>query len=154
MSRKSPKIAALLAGLDSGGLSPNYAGYFACFNCGLYFEAHDVLEELWLAEGRAGSNYAYHKGLIQLAGAFVHLQKNRTGPAIALFNLAETNLRQYSQLHEHLDLENVLQLIASWRGEIESESPLRNPLGLRPDPKLHPQTPEIRHESTSTVPPR
>ena len=55
-------------------LDAHYLGYFACFNRGWFYEAHDVLEELWLAN-RTGPNYAFYKGLIQLAGAFVHLQK-------------------------------------------------------------------------------
>jgi hypothetical protein len=96
VSHKSPRIADLLADLpdDPGphGLPRHYAGFFHCFNQGLYFEAHDVLEELWLAGGKTGENYAFYKGLIQWAGAFVHLQKGRLRPAVALFDLAATNL--------------------------------------------------------------
>ena len=78
-------------------LDAHYLGYFECFNQGLFFESHDVLEELWLAQGR-GPNYAFYKGLIQLAGAFVHLQKNRLRPAAALFRLAQTNLTPYGTM--------------------------------------------------------
>ena len=53
---------------------PCYLGYFACFNEQRYYEAHDVLEHLWLKEGRSAPDYAFHKGLIQLAGGFVHLK--------------------------------------------------------------------------------
>ena len=48
MSKKSPKIAALLEGCHGYPVDPHYAGYFACFNRQLFYEAHDVLEELWL----------------------------------------------------------------------------------------------------------
>ena len=136
MSKKSPKIAALIAELHGQGLDPHYLGYFACFNRQLFYEAHDVLEELWLAQGKAGPNYSFYKGLIQLAGAFVHLQKNRLRPAVALFNLAETNLRKYPAEHEHLELGPVLALIAEWRGRIEGEGFLVNPLPLSEPPSL------------------
>ena len=128
MSKKSPKIAALIAAFAGRQLPANYLGYFDCFNRGLYYEAHDVLEELWLAQGKAGTNYHFYKGLIQLAGAFVHLQKNRLKPAAALFNLAETNLRQYPSPHEHLDVAAVLSLIDSWRKKLEDGQFLVNPL--------------------------
>ena len=92
MSKKSAKIAALIESCRGEKLDAHYLGYFHCFNRGLFYEAHDVLEELWLPE-RTGPNGAFYKGLIQLAGAFVHLQKNRLRPAAALFKLAATNLQ-------------------------------------------------------------
>src|ERR1041385_3444222 len=68
MSKKSAAIAALIEGLRGRELDAHYLGYFECFNRQLYFEAHDVLEELWLTD-RNGPNGAFYKGLIQLAGA-------------------------------------------------------------------------------------
>lgn len=135
MSKKSGKISELIAGCAGRGWSPHYSGYFECFNRGLYFEAHDVLEELWLAD-RHGPNYAYHKGLIQLAGAFVHLQKNRLRPAVALFNLAATNLEKYPAHHDGMDLAVVRELIADWKGAVEIGGFEVNPLNLRPPPQL------------------
>src|SRR6266436_8492604 len=103
MSKKSGKIADLIAGCRGRDLDAHYLGYFVCFNQGLFYEAHDVLEELWLAD-RQGPNYSFYKGMIQLAGAFVHLQKNRLRPSAALFKLARTNLGKYPAIHDHLDL--------------------------------------------------
>src|SRR5450755_2550709 len=80
-----------------------YLGYFDCFNRQLFYEAHDVLEDLWLPD-RHGANGKFYKGLIQLAGAFVHLQKNRLRPAAALFKLALANLGKYPNEHNLLDL--------------------------------------------------
>lgn len=136
MSKKSPKIAALIAELHGGGQDPHYLGFFACFNRQLFYEAHDVLEELWLAQGKTGANYAFYKGLIQLAGAFVHLQKNRLRPAVALFNLAEANLRRYPSPHEQLDLIGALDLIADWRGRIANAAFEVNPLPGSVPPSL------------------
>ncbi|MFO1499311.1 MAG: DUF309 domain-containing protein [Verrucomicrobiota bacterium] len=130
MSHKSARIATLIEHCQGGALNPHYLGFFDCFNRQLFYEAHDVLEELWLAD-RHGPNGAFYKGLIQLAGAFVHLQKGRTGPAGALFRLAESNLLKYPGVHESLDLGLVLGLIRSWLdrlGAIGSQ-----PLPLTPD---------------------
>lgn len=139
MSHKSPRIAALLADLPAAGidgLPRQYLGFFRCFNQGLYFEAHDVLEELWLAEGRSGANHAFHKGLIQWAGAFVHLQKGRLKPAVALFNLAAANLGRYPSPHGRLDLTAALADIGAWRQSIEASGFQDNPLTHRSPPRI------------------
>jgi len=139
MSHKSPRIAALMADLPANGnedLPRHYLGFFRCFNQGLYFEAHDVLEELWLAEGKTGADYAFHKGLIQWAGAFVHLQKGRLRPAIALFDLAAANLARYPNPHRRLDLTAALEDIRSWRQATESSDMLDNLLSRRPPPRI------------------
>ncbi|MEW6306996.1 MAG: DUF309 domain-containing protein [Verrucomicrobiota bacterium] len=127
MSKKSQKIAALIESHRGGVLDAHYLGYFDCFNQGLYYEAHDVLEELWLGN-RQGPNYSFYKGLIQLAGAFVHLQKNRLRPAAALFKLAQANLQKYPDRHEQLDVRSVLGLIEEWLRELEAGGFNVNPL--------------------------
>jgi len=119
-----------------GDLDPHYAGYFDCFNRQQFYEAHDVLEELWLQD-RKGATGDFYKGLIQLAGAFVHLQKHRPQPAIALLNLAETNLSRYAPRCERLDVTQTCELIANWRTRIRSgtagENLLATPPTLQPD---------------------
>jgi predicted metal-dependent hydrolase len=134
MSKKSAKIAAMIEGFRGRKLDAHYHGYFACFNDGLYYEAHDVLEELWLASRGAPADHFY-KGLIQLAGAFVHLQKNRLGPSNALFNLARANLQKYPPYYENLHVAGVLKLIAHWQKTL-ADHPLENPLPKNPAPKL------------------
>jgi len=135
VSKKSAKIAALIDGCRGQELAPHYLGYFECFNRGLFYEAHDVLEELWLAD-RHGPNGAFYKGLIQLAGAFVHLQKHRLRPAAALFKLARANLGQYSAIHQHLDLPTVLGSIDDWLARLESKDFAVNPLTGSNAPRL------------------
>ncbi len=136
MSKKSAKIAELVAGLQGGRFDARYLGYFACFNQQLFFEAHDVLEELWLTQGKSGPDHAFHKGLIQLAGAFVHLQKQRLRPAVALFDLADANLRRYPAAHAGLDLAAMLALIADWRGRVVDHGFEVNPLRPEAPPEL------------------
>ena len=116
MSDRNLKFAALLQSFESAGREPHYLAFFDCFNHGLYFEAHEVLEYLWLKT--PGENNAFYKGLIQLAGAFVHVQKQRKGPALALLQLARDNLERYSPAHEGLDVAALLNLLCSWSEKI------------------------------------
>lgn len=116
-------------------MDAHYLGYFECFNRQLFYEAHDVLEELWLPD-RKGANGDFFKGLIQLAGAFVHLQKERLKPAAALFRLAEANLRKYPAGHKRLDIPGVLRVIEAWLRELETGDFQRNPLTSGRVPEL------------------
>ena len=140
MSKKSAKIAALIESCRGRERDAHYLGYFECFNQGLFYEAHDVLEELWLAQ-RRGANDAFYKGLIQFAGAFVHLQKDsakypRLRPSAALFKLARTNLSSYAPRHEALDVGRVLTTIEVWLGWLEGGRFELNPLNGNPAPTL------------------
>ena len=103
---------------------------------GEYYEAHDVLEHLWLRT--TGREYAFYKGLIQLAGAFVHLQKHfarpthpkdgrRLQPAARLFVLAKSNLAPLSPLFMGLDVAAVCAFAEHWCAAIEQGSFARNP---------------------------
>ena len=116
-------------------LAAHYLGYFDCFNRQLFYEAHDVLEDLWLAD-KYGPNGNFYKGLIQLAGAFVHLQKNRLRPSAALFKLARTNLEKYPSPYEKLNLAAVQQLMAGWELQLEKGEFLVNPLTATHVPQL------------------
>jgi len=127
VSDKHERIARLLPAAPAGGLNPYFLGYIEQFNRGLFYEAHDVLEQLWLKE-RQGPNGSFYKGLIQLAGAFVHLQRERLRPAAALFKLAEANLKKYPAHHEHLALPAILALIHHWQARLELSDFAANPL--------------------------
>ena len=140
MSGKSAKIAALIDSCRGKEFDPHYLGYFECFNRQLFYEAHDVLEELWLTD-RHGRHGDFYKGLIQFAGAFVHLQKDcarypRLRPAAALFKLAQGYLRPYAPEHERLAVSWVLQTAALWQQQLERDGYTINPLLSQPPPEL------------------
>jgi len=131
MSKKSAKIQNLISGYNHPEHDPHYLGFFTCFNQQDYYEAHDVLEELWLGEGKTGTNYHFYKGLIQTAGAFVHLQKHhmypehpvhgkRLAPGCRLFRLALANLEQFPQSHRGLDLSEIRSLNQDHITKLES----------------------------------
>ena len=51
--KKSDRIRDLVQQLgptSDPALDPRYTGFFACFNERQYYEAHDILEDLWLEE--------------------------------------------------------------------------------------------------------
>ena len=135
MSHKSTRIAAIIESFRGQELDAHYAGYFNCFNRQLFYEAHEVLEDLWLQD-KYGPDGAFYKGLIQLAGAFVHLQKNRPRPAAALFKLALGNLEKYPEKHERLDVATVCGLIRNWLGSLEAARFERNPFSSGNAPRL------------------
>ena len=116
-------------------LDAHYLGYFDCFNRQLFYEAHDVLEDLWLKD-RHGADGNFYKGLIQLAGAFVHLQKDRLRPAAALFKLALANLDKYPREHKQLNLKAVQALAQKWLQELERDGFRLNPLTAANVPRL------------------
>ena len=135
MSKKSLKIANLIEACQGYEQPAHYLGYFECFNRGMFYEAHDVLEELWLPQ-RRGADGDFYKGLIQFAGAFVHLQKNRLQPAGALFKLARANLEKYRARHLDLEVDRLLETLAAWLGQLEEGGYRINPLATGPAPKL------------------
>jgi predicted metal-dependent hydrolase len=135
--KKSDRITSYVKSLKTGSIhDPCYEGYFVCFNQQQYYEAHDVLEHLWL--GAEGPRQQFFKGLIQLAGAFVHLQKQfrrpdhptdrqRLRPAWRLFKLASGNLEPFAPSYLDLDVRMVLELCSRNILQLEEAQFQRNP---------------------------
>jgi predicted metal-dependent hydrolase len=106
---------------ECGSWDPRYWGYFKTFNEGRFYEAHDVLEDLWL-ECRDTPLDTFYKSLIQLAGAFVHLENKRERPSLALFNLCQGYLKPFGDHCEGLPLTEIHQLIDTWKTRIQTQS--------------------------------
>jgi hypothetical protein len=124
---------------------PFYRAFFHCWNEQRYYEAHDVLEQLWLKTKSPDADY--FKGLIQAAGAFVHLQKRyqhpshakhsrRLPPAVRLFRLAEKNLSRFGPRHWGLDVAALCQLLRAYADEIVASDYKTNPWSPETAPKL------------------
>lgn len=139
--KKFDRMEVFVRELDNGAadgvdLHPCYLGYFTCFNRGDYYEAHDVLEHLWLQD--EGTDEAFFRGLIQIAGAFVHLRKQylwpehhvdgrRLRPASRLFRLGMKNVQIYAPLHHHLDIDALLELCSHYLEALETSGYTINP---------------------------
>ena len=124
---------------------PYYRAFFSCWNEQRYYEAHDVLEQLWLETKSRDADF--FKGLIQAAGAFVHLQKRfehplhakhsrRLPPAERLFRLAERNLASFSPLHHRLDVAALCQLLNRYADQIVASDYTSNPWSPETAPQL------------------
>ena len=110
---KAEHVRKLLDAAGASGPKGPYVAYFFFFNRQQFYEAHDILESLWLTE-RKGPDNEFYKALIQLAGAFVHLQKGRMKPGAALFKLSGSYLEKYPARHLGLNIAAVLRLIDAW----------------------------------------
>jgi predicted metal-dependent hydrolase len=124
------------------GLPPEYVAFVGLFNIGAYYEAHDILEHLWLR--CADSNRSFFQGLIQLAGAFVHFQKHlrhplhpthsrRLAPGARLLALAANRLRPYGGSYWNLNLESLLRVCLLWEQQAREGG---NPLQTLESPRL------------------
>lgn len=125
---------------------PCYRGFFRCWNEQHYYEAHDVLEHLWLRTDSADADY--FKGLIQAAGGFVHLQKHfqfpdhrvhgrRLGPAVRLFALAQKNLTPFAPVRHRFEVSDLLALVSRTSEAIVHSQFTRNPWTPANAPRLN-----------------
>lgn len=135
MSKKNEKIDRLLKECRGYDVNAHYLAFFKCFNRQLYYEAHDVLEALWLPLRKEPMGNFY-KGLIQLAGAFVHLQKERLKPSAALFRLAQSNLKPFAPVTNDLSVDQILSLTHRWLDALERNDFNCNPLHSQSPPRL------------------
>jgi hypothetical protein len=148
---KRERISDFVRALEpaSAQASPQdyYAAFFQLWNAQKYYEAHEVLEQLWLVEKNA-ELARFYKALIQAAGAFVHLQKNfehsshakhsrRLPPATRLFELALRNLDGLPNEFQALDLVQFREVLTRYREEIVAGDFRCNPWSPQNAPQLH-----------------
>ncbi|HEV2805276.1 MAG TPA: DUF309 domain-containing protein [Chthoniobacterales bacterium] len=152
---KGERISRFVESLDAGrpaegstpiAAHPYYRAFFRCWNEQRYYEAHDVLEQVWLHDPITPEDAQYFKGLIQAAGAFVHLQKHfehpthakhgrRLAPAVRLFRLAEKNLGPFGEERHDLDLAAFREMLARYREAVDADEQ-QNPWSPDNAPKV------------------
>ena len=149
-SGKHAKIAARFAARDDRGDSRYnacYLEYFRLFNAREYYEAHDVLEHIWL--GAEGEIRDFYKALIQLAGAFVHMQHQhrephhrvhgrRLRPAARLFRRSSELLSNFPAHYEGLAVDRISTMAAESAFALESSEFTVNPWSPETAPRLDP----------------
>ena len=144
--RISDFVRSLEPASTEGSPQNYYTAFFQLWNVQKYYEAHDVLEQLWLAETNA-ELARFYQALIQAAGAFVHLQKNfqhpshpkhsrRLPPATRLLELALRNLQDLPNEFQALDLAHFRELLVRYREEILTDDFRCNPWSPETAPRL------------------
>lgn len=84
------------------GYDPRYVRFIVQFNCKRdYFECHELLEELWLEQGRE----AFLQGLLQIAVALYHFRNGNRAGAGKLFRSALEKLERYPGVMSGIDLD-------------------------------------------------
>ena len=122
-----------------------YRAYFRLWNEQDYYQAHDVLEHIWLET--TTDDARYFKGLIQAAGAFVHLKKQfehpthpkhgrRLQPAVRLFHLALKNLADYGPMRHAFDVVTFRKMLEDYVNDILRADYKKNPWSPESAPRL------------------
>jgi predicted metal-dependent hydrolase len=77
------------------------------FNAGQFFEAHEAWEEVWLDSARELRHF--YQGLIQVAAAFVHLQRNEYPGTVKLLREGLRKLDAYPPTTLGVDLAGLIR---------------------------------------------
>jgi len=70
---------------------PEYDAFISCWNDARFFDAHEVLEGLWMR-----TRDEYQRGLIQLAAALYHIQRGNLKGALTMCDRALPRLKTKS----------------------------------------------------------
>ncbi len=85
---------------------PRYQRYWRLFRSGRCWDAHEVLEELWL-ESREPDK-VFYQGLIQVAASLHHLARGNMHGADKLARTAREKLAPFGTAYRGLQIESLL----------------------------------------------
>lgn len=78
------------------------------FNAGLYWEAHEAWEQVWMPD-RQGPDRSFYKGLIQVAAGCLHYRRGNRRGALAKWRSGADYLRPYLPRHRGLELDPLVR---------------------------------------------
>jgi predicted metal-dependent hydrolase len=90
----------------------------ALFNRGEFYEAHEVLEDVWRVA--PAPEKLFLQGLIQLSVALYHYSQGNAAGAKSLLARGERNLAGYPEEYAGVRLEPLRIAITAWRQALES----------------------------------
>jgi predicted metal-dependent hydrolase len=100
---------------------PNLLKGIEEFNQGDFFECHETLEELWLAE--AGPIRELYQGILQIGVAFHHLRAGRFRPVVVLLKRGKRYLRSFAPTCMAVNLEALLAAATRCLDEVQRLGP-------------------------------
>ena len=92
------------------------------FNRGEFFDAHEVLEDVWRPSTEPERKFL--QGLIQVAVALHHHSKGNSAGATSLLRRAARNLEEYPDDFSGVALGSLRQTVAQWRQALEEKTPV------------------------------
>ena len=93
------------------------------FNHGRFFEAHEVLEDVWRALPRSSAAKKHLQGLVQLAVAFHHESRGNLRGARSVLDRALRNLTGAGTSFPDLDLDQLGADMANWQKHLAGAAP-------------------------------
>ena len=99
---------------------PRYRRFMELFNEREFFDAHEVLEDLWLDEH--GELRHFYQALIQLAAAYLHLSRGNMAGCRKLLTTAHTLLGSYPDECAGLDVAALRVATEYWLGLIDARA--------------------------------
>lgn len=103
-----PPPPGLLAGIEQ-------------FNRGEFYECHDTLEELWMAEERPIR--CLYQGILQIGVAFYHLRAGRYRPVVYLLDRASGYLQPFAPSCMGVDVSHLLDGAARCLAQVKRLGP-------------------------------
>ncbi len=104
------------------------------FNEEFFFEAHEILEEVWHAE--RGEPRRFLQGLIQLAAAYNHFQNGNYAGAAELLQRGADKMRSYPARYLGFDAADLIRRADADRGRIVRMQLGEDTAGPIPFPKV------------------
>jgi predicted metal-dependent hydrolase len=92
------------------------------FNSAQFFEAHEVLEDVWRAAPSTEKRFL--QGLIQVAVALHHHSKENRIGAWSLLARARRNLSGYPDEFGGINLKPLMESLAGWQEALEDGQPV------------------------------
>ncbi|HWQ28666.1 MAG TPA: DUF309 domain-containing protein [Dehalococcoidia bacterium] len=124
------------------------------FNCGLWFESHETLEDLWFVSPWPVRQF--FQGIIQAAAAFVHVARREPAGAVKLLPLAISKLEPFAPAYLGVDVD---RLVADLREALHHIAALQPPdcdayRDRAPQIRFEPVAPATTHRDGVPVAPR
>jgi uncharacterized protein len=111
-------------------LAEPYVEGIALFDQHRFFEAHEVLEDVWRVAPEPERRFL--QGLIQVAVALHHHSRGNPVGCRSLLERARRNLSGYPEQHGGLDLAALLRSLDEWRTALDQGHPTPAYPRLRP----------------------
>jgi predicted metal-dependent hydrolase len=90
------------------------------FNAGRFFDAHEVLEDVWREAPRQSPLRRHLQGMVQLAVAFHHQSKGNQVGARSVLERAMRNISGADSSFPNLDLDRLRAELACWREHLDN----------------------------------